>query len=412
MSIMKRSYWFVVLLSLSVMVFTMGTAMAKEAQFGIVVPLTGPYGTYAEEMQRGAEIAAEEINASGGVLGKPVKIVVRDSELNAGVALRKFKEMVQDDGIKTIGGTLSGGISTVVNEWACKNKALYMTFCHTSFPLGKEFCGYSFTSGIIPYQTGVALAKYSFENLGKSWMNISADYRWGHDQLAAWMVTSENMGGKFLGNIYTPLGTRDFSTYIPQIMAKKPDILVLSLFGTDLTSAIKQFSEMGLTKKLKIVCPKTAMPIAKECGAAYDENVYGAVTWYWTVQDYYPKAKKFVDTYTKKYNRPPDADADSGYVGTMTLLEAMRHAGTVDDVDKLIQTLKGWVWQYNKGPETFRPCDQVRTQSVFVVQGKGAKAKGWDVFDVIAEVPYWDTLETCENNAKNAPYGQVKLPGK
>lgn len=409
---MKRSTWFIVFLSLLVLAIPMGTAVAKEAQLGIAVPLTGPYGTYAEEMKRGAEIAAEEINASGGVLGQPVKIVTREDELNASVALRRFKEMVQQDGINTIGGTLSGGISTVVNEWACKNKVLYMAFCATSIPLGKEFCGYGFTSGIIPYQTGVAVAKYSFENLGKSWMNISADYRWGHDQLAAWMVTSDKMGGKFLGNIYTPLGTRDFSAYIPQIMAKNPDILVLSLFGTDLTSAIKQFAEVGLSKKLKIVCPKTAMAIAKECGAAYDENVYGAVTWYWTVQNYYEKAKKFVDAYMKKHGTPPDADADSGYVGTMTLFEAMKKAGTVDDVDKLIQTLKGQVWQYNKGPETFRACDQVRTQSVFVVQGKGAKAEGWDVFKVIAEVPYWDTLESCENNAKDYPYGQVKLPGK
>ena len=409
---MKRSYWFVVLLSLSILVFSMGTAMAEGARLGIVVPLTGPYGTYAEEMKRGAEIAAAEINATGGVLGKPVEIITRDSELNAGIALRRFKEMVQQDGIKTIGGTLSGGISTVVNEWACKNKVLYMTFCHTSFPLGKENCGYSFTTGIIPYMSGVAVAKYSFENLGKSWMNISADYRWGHDQLAAWMVTSDKMGGKFLGNIYTPLGTRDFSAYIPQIMAKKPDILVLSLFGTDLTSAIKQFAEMGLSKRLKIVCPKTAMAIAKECGAAYDENVYGAVTWYWTAQDYYPKARKFVDAYMKKYTTPPDADADSGYVATMALFEAMRKAGTVDDVDKLIETLEGQVWQYNKGPEGFRPCDHARTSSVFVVQGKGAKAEGWDVFKVISEVPYWQTLESCENNAKDYPYGQVKLPGK
>jgi ABC-type branched-subunit amino acid transport system substrate-binding protein len=184
--------------------FTAGAAMAAGAKFGIAVPLTGPYAAMAEDMKKGALLALDEINASGGVLGQPAEVIVRDSQLKGDVALRHFKDMADSLGIRFIGGNLSGGISLVANEYACKNHLLYMSFCHTSLPVGKEFCGYGFTAAVIPYQTPSALANYAFTKLGKKWMSLTADYRWGHDILAGWMVNSEKYGGQFLGNIYHP----------------------------------------------------------------------------------------------------------------------------------------------------------------------------------------------------------------
>src|SRR5208283_3057486 len=107
------------------------------------------------------------------------------------------------------------------------------------------------------------------------------------------------------------------------------------VFGTDLVAAVKQFSELGLTQKVKLVLPKTALPIMKECGGAYDQNIFGAVTFYWTL----PNGKKFVDKYIEKYGRPPDADADSGYIGAWTLFKAMQQAGTKTDLEKIIAEL-------------------------------------------------------------------------
>jgi hypothetical protein len=90
----------------------------------------------------------------------------------------------------------------------------------------------------------------------------------------------------------------------------------------------------------------------------------------------------------------------------------MNKAKTTTDVDKLIKTLRGFKFQYNKGPEEFRACDQVRMTSVLIIRGIGAKAKGWDLGEVVAEYPASETMESCENNTKDIPYGQVKLPGK
>lgn len=408
---MKKVSWIIASVFL-VSLITSGVASAKPI-VGLLFPISGPFSAMGTDMKQGAELAIEEMNAKGGVLGKKVEVIIGDDELKAPVALRKYKEMVDGKGIKVIGGTLSGGISVAVNEWACKNKVLYMAYCWTSIPLGKEQCGYGFVSGMIPYQGGVATAKYAFENLGKRWMSVTQDYRFGHDQLAAWMVTSNKMGAKFLGNIYSPMGQVDYSAHIPRIVAANPDVLVINVYGQSMDGLIKQLGEAGLNNgKMKFITPKSHLTSIKGVGAAYNENFYGAHSFYWTMQDKFPKAKKFVAAYGKKHGVPPSQDSEGGYTGTRALLEAINKAGTTTDVNKLIKTLEGFKMDYNKGPEEFRACDHMRTTSMCIVRGIGAKASGWNYGEVVANIPASETLESCENNKKDIPYGAIKLPGK
>jgi branched-chain amino acid transport system substrate-binding protein len=392
--------------------FLAGIVLAQEARLGVAIPLTGPYAAQANDMKNGALFAMEEINKGGGVLGKPVEVIIRDSQLKGDVALRQFKDMAAQDQVKVIGGNLSGSISLVANEYACKNNLLYMSFCHTSLSVGKEFCGSGFTAAVIPYQTGAALANFAFKKLGKKFFVLTADYRWGHDNLASWLANASKYGGEFLGNVYVPLGTQDYSAYVPQILAKKPDFLVLTNYGTMQTSAVKQFTELGLSQKIPIVISKTHLITIKEAGAAYNENVYGAVTYYWKLEDKYPDSKPIVKAYQEKYGMPPSADGECAYVATKAVFQAMNKAGTVDDVPKLIKELETMPLSTLKAPGKFRACDHVREQSVVILRGKGAKASGWDVAEVVAEVPYSETLESCENNKADVPYGQIQLPGK
>ena len=366
----------------------------------------------AQDMKNGALLATEETNQAGGVLGAPAKLIIKDSQLKADVALRRIKEMVEQDKLTVIGGNLSGAISLVVNEYACKNGLLYMSYCYNSLPVGKEFCGKGFTSAVIPYQNPAALASYAFKHLGTTWMSLSADYRGFHDMMASWIYNSERLGGKFLGNIYHPLGTRDFSPFIPRIISEKPDILVLNNYGADQIAAIKQFAQLGLTQKMKIVISKTHLQIAKECGKAYDRNIYGGATYYWDMETGDGANKEFVETFTSKFGAPPSADAEAAYVATKAVWTAMKRSGTADDVGKLLNTLTSMDVDTPKGKEHFRACDHAMEQSILVLRGLGEKAKDWKVFEVVHTAPWQETLQSCENNRKNLPYGQVPIPGK
>ena len=382
----------------------------KIVKYGTMHPLTGAYSVLGRDQQRATELAVTEWNAKGGVLGHKIVWISRDDQLNGAVALRRAKELVEEEKCDFIGGTLSGAISLAINEFACKNKVPYVAFCQSDMVLGSEQCKYGAAFMVIPYSAALAVSKYAFENLGKKWFAITADYRWGQSLLEGWMWQSDQMGGKLLGNVYVPLGTSDFSTYYAKIMAADPDFIVMNNLGSDQTAAIKQASELGLTKKMKIVCSKTAMHTIKELGPVYAENVMGGMTFFWKLQDKYPTSKKFVENYMKKYGDPVEQDGESGYVATNVLFMAMEKAGTVTDKEKIMNAMEGLKYELTKGPEYVRACDHQRVQSYLLVRGKGAKAKDWDIADIIAEIPGETILMSCEDNAKKLPFSNIKLP--
>jgi len=386
------------------------SAMEGVVKYGTMDPLTGPYSALGADQMHATELAVEEWNAKGGILGRKIEWVYRDDQLNGAVALRRAKELVEEEKCDFIGGTLSGAISLAINEFACKNKIPYVTYCMSDMVLGADQCKYGFAFMIIPYSAALATSKYAFEKLGKKWFAITADYRWGHSLLEGWLWQSQQMGAEFLGNVYAPLGATDFSTYFTKIMAAKPEVLVMNNLGADQTAAIKQLSELGLTKKMKIVCTKTALATIKEVGAAYDENVMGGMTFYWGLRDKYPASKKFMNAYMKKFGQPVEPDGESGYVATNVLFMAMQKANTVTDKEKIVAAMEGLKYTLTKGPETIRACDHQRVQSYLLVRGKGMKAKGWDLADIVAEIPGDSIIMSCEDNAKKLPFANIKLP--
>jgi branched-chain amino acid transport system substrate-binding protein len=404
----------IVLSLLSLSLFVVAPCAAQEGQkvikYGTMHPLTGAYSVLGRDQQRATELAVNEWNAKGGVLGHKIVWVSRDDQLNGAVALRRAKELVEEEKCDFIGGTLSGAISLAINEFACKNKIPYVAYCQSDMVLGTDQCKFGAGFMVIPYSAALAVSKYAFQNLGKKWFAITADYRWGHSLLEGWMWQSEQMGGQFLGNVYVPLGTSDFSTYYAKIMAANPDFIVMNNLGSDQTAAIKQANELGLTKKMKIVCSKTAMHTIKELGSTYDENVMGGMTFFWKLQDKYPTSKKVVESYMKKFGDPVEQDGESGYVATNVLFMAIEKAGTVTDKEKIMKAMEGIKYELTKGPEYVRACDRQRVQSYLLVKGKGEKAKDWDIADIIAEIPGEDILMSCEDNAKKLPFSKIKLP--
>jgi branched-chain amino acid transport system substrate-binding protein len=117
-----------------------------------------------------------------------------------------------------------------------------------------------------------------------------------------------------------------------------------------------------------------------------------------------------MDAYMKKFGQPIEQDGESGYVATNVLFMAMEKAKTVTDKEKIIAAMEGIKYTLTKGPETVRACDHQRAQSYLLLRGKGAKAKGWDLADIVAEIPGESIIMSCEQNAKRLPFANVKLP--
>jgi branched-chain amino acid transport system substrate-binding protein len=148
----------------------------------------------------------------------------------------------------------------------------------------------------------------------------------------------------------------------------------------------------------------------KEVGAAYDENIVGGMSFYWGLRDKYPASKKFMDAYMAKFGQPVEQDGESGYVATNVLFMAMEKAKTTTDKEKIVAAMEGMKYTLTKGPEYVRACDHQRVQSYLLVRGKGRKANGWDLADIVEEVPGESIIMSCADNAKNLPFVNVKLP--
>ena len=128
------------------------------------------------------------------------------------------------------------------------------------------------------------------------------------------------------------------------------------------------------------------------------------------LQEKYPASKRFVEDYMKKYGEPVEQDGESGYVATNVLFMAMEKAGTVTDKDKIMNAMEGLHYELTKGPEYIRACDHERVQSYLLIRGKGETGKGWDIADIIAEIPGEQIIMSCDDNAKKLPFANIKLP--
>jgi branched-chain amino acid transport system substrate-binding protein len=387
-----------------------GRAWAGDTiKIGASLPLTGAYAALGDDQQKGSELAAEIVNKQGGVLGKKVQVVVRDDQLDSGVAVRKLKELVFEEKVDFLAGTLSGAVSKVVNEFSSKNKIIFMGYPQSDMVYGADINKYGFSGMPSPDMAAQAVAEYSFKHLGKKWFALTADYRWGHRLLQGWMWSSKQFGGEFLGNVYAPLGTSDFSAFLPRIMAAKPDFIVFNNLGRDQSAALKQAHELGILGKTKIVCTKTSILTMKDISPLFDENVYGGMDFYWELENKYPAAKSFVKAYMDKYGRPPYEDGQAAFHQTMALLAAVKKAGSTE-TDKVVKALEEGKFAFTKGEEGYQQCTHQRYDSYLIVRGLGKKAKDWRLAEMLEEVPAERTMRSCEWAVRDYPNSEMTLP--
>jgi ABC-type branched-subunit amino acid transport system substrate-binding protein len=168
---------------------------------------------------------------------------------------------------------------------------------------------------------------------------------------------------------------KDLSQALEWAGAVKPDVLVLVLFGKDMSRALEILQERGMKKKFKvIVVPNLTLGMAIEAGAEAMEGVIGALPWAWNVpyKYNYPKGKEFVEKFAKIYNSYPSSSAASAYTILYQYKDAVERAGTFD-TKKVIAALEGHSFVSMKDEQVWRAFDHQAVQSVYTVRCKPAE---------------------------------------
>lgn len=374
-------------------------AQEPTIKVGFPVPLTGPYGTEAQDQVRAAEVAIAEFNEKGGLNGRKAELLVRDDKLNPGEAATRTLELIEKEKVNFIVGSLSASVQLAVNNVTKERGIIYNSISQSDeINEVKDFSKYTFHEALTPHLTAGAVGRYAFPKYGKKVAFLTADYAYGHEMVRGFQAAGKALGVETLADIRHPLGTTDFSALLPRIQALKPDILIINNFGRDQQIALKQATDFGMKKSMKLVAPILLYTGRLAAGAQAFEGVIGGTSYYWGIEDKVASAKAFNDRFRKMHGGKVPSDYGAlGYAGVMTLLMGAKAAGTLD-TDKVIAAVEALKYDYYKGPEYYRKCDHQAVQSVLIIESKSKPEKGdADVFNVVAtEEPSEQNLRTCE----------------
>jgi branched-chain amino acid transport system substrate-binding protein len=369
-------------------------------RIGVPLPLTGPFGALAADMQRGAQLAEVELNAKGGILGRKVEVLFRDDQLKPAVGAQRTQELIDKEKCQFIVGGLAAHVQMAINEQTKKSKVLFISVSQSDEISAKpDTSPLTFHEALNPTITSRAVGNWIAQNLGKKWWIIYADYAWGKQNNMVLQEVIGKQGGTVLGSTPYPLGSAEFSAHLPKIQAAKPEVLVSMTPGADNIAFLKQVQSFGMKKTMRIAQPLHWLPQLKEGGPELYAEIYGGTSFYWELADTVPSAKKYVEVYRKKYNAPPGDYGAYAFSGVMEIARGCTLAKSLDS-EAVADTLrKNPTYDHYKGKQWWRTCDNKSFQDLWIVKGREpGKLNGeWGLAEIVAKIPANEELDrTCK----------------
>src|SRR5713101_7581740 len=210
-------------------------------RIGCPLPLTGPFAALAADMQRGAQLAVDELNAKGGIMSRKVEVLFRDDQLKPAVGAQRTKELIENEKCLFIVGGLAAHVQMAINEQTKKSKVLFISTSQSDEISAKpDTSPITFHEALNPTITGRVVGGWAMKNLGKKYWIVYADYAWGKQNNTVFTDVITKGGGTVLGSTPYPLGKPEFSAHLPRIQAAKPDVLLGAVPGADGVAFLKQ----------------------------------------------------------------------------------------------------------------------------------------------------------------------------
>ncbi len=356
-------------------------AQSDVIRIGHLTPRTGFLGTLGDFAVQAADLAVEEINGNGGVLGRKIELLKEDS-VNPQTASTKAERMIERDKVACIVGEISSASALTIAQVAQRTQNLFLNTGANSDALRGSNCNkYMFhvESQNSMYVKTVGRALLAQDQVkGKKWYSLTADYAFGHDLLKVAKRFMESNGGTFAADELVPTDAADFSAFLVKIRNAKPDLVVSNLAGVQITNFLKQYSEFGLDFPVAGFGFDTAV-----AWGAGQGNFFGTWPLVWHHMIDTAGSKAFVAAFTKKYGKPPENQAWGDYIALKILAQSMNDAKSIE-APKLIEHLeKGAKFDLLKTREGyFRAYDHQLMHEMYAVEAlKAGEVKNqWDIY--------------------------------
>src|SRR5277367_4922294 len=379
-------------------------ASGSSVFIGISVPRTGTYAVQGEDELKGYLLAIEHINAghplikqispktTKGVLGKELKYGVADSAAKPNDAVQAQQRFITENKAILITGGTSSAVAVALNKLAQREKVLFVCgISGSNDTTGKDCVRYGVRQCFYGQTAAAAIGPVLVKAFGKNKKAayLTPDYTYGHTvQKSMEDYLGKNGGWTTVTNQVAPLGAPDYSSYLLNVGNSGADILINVNWGHDAVLSIQQAQQFGVLAKQKLVIPYQIPFLSREVGADLMEGVYAATDFWWTLEDKFPLAKMFVESFNKKFGYRPEWGAENAYMQFALWADACERAGSFYPPDVIKSYEAGNHNQSTVGDVYFRAADHQLVRPVIIVRGKAPSAMKnpedfWEVTEIV-----------------------------
>jgi len=335
------------------------TAEKRPVKLGFVADVTGSGFLIALSQKEALEVGIEEINSTGGLLGRKVELIIRDSQLKPELGAAMARDLIRKDKVDFLIGPTSPSVALAVSRVCKENKKLIFFHAANNERITTEQ-GHRYLFQVIPntYMEGRAVAAFLSNKVFNKIAVIGPDIEYGHAQAEAFKKTlaETNPSAQVIIELWPKLGEQDYGPYITALNSSKPEVVYSVLWSGDLAGFIRQGRVMKLFQNVRLI-GLFDYDLFKGLGEDMIPNLYG-----FDRAPFYalnnPRMKAFVGKYRTRTGEYPSSWAITVYDGLMALKMAVEKAKSIE-TEKVIDSIEGLQWDSLRGPLYIRPFDHM-----------------------------------------------------
>lgn len=365
---------------------TQGSAQEDPIKLGTLYITSGPFSTYGEFARRGVELAVDEINASGGILGRPLEAVYADSGARANVAINSIRELVTKDQVHGLLGLDSSGTARAVTPLMRQFKRpLIITHAATPDVTGKLCNQWVFRNSVNLAQNNRAGAQVAKNLDATTWTTVGGNEAFGRQSWEFFKkyLKDANPDATFLDPNFTKFGGDDFRPVIQNVIDQSPEGVHISLWGSVLAEFVEQAAAAGFFDQdfEVLMTLGGAAEVLSAVGETMPQGVWVG-TRYWFEGPTHARNTQFVKDFVDRYAVPPSYNAQNSYAAVYAYKEAIEAAGEASP-PAIVQALEGLTFTAPMGTVHFRPGDHQAVVDTFWGQTAGMGDHGLRRLDPI-----------------------------
>ncbi|NUO85731.1 MAG: ABC transporter substrate-binding protein, partial [Cupriavidus sp.] len=355
-----------------------GALAAGEAlEFGCPVPMSGAFAANGKFADLGMRLAIDQY---GQVLGRPLRYSVLDTEGKPATAVRKVQELAQQKAARYFAGGILSSESLAMGKEAEKFGGVFVTTAGADEITGKDCNRATFRWSVPTFGAIERTVRPLIESMPKAkrWYTITPQYVFGDGLLSAAKAIFKEKGIEHVGNSYHALTEKEFSGYLTNALAAKPDVLLILNFGSQSADTLRQAVSFGMKKNTTILLAwASGLEQFESLGADLCEGVYFGAQ-YWHGVDT-PLNRDLVKRTQAKFKANPNYSLAGSYICTKIMVDGMIKAGSADP-KAVVAALEGMKYEGLTGPEEIRAADHQVLKNYYLLKGK-AKSRMKDKDD-------------------------------